>query len=201
MKKLFLCTAIAVFGLISSVFSQSDSGDFTIAPQAGLNLSNYTSNENLNNKIRTAFNVGVIAEYYFSNRWSLRSGLIYDSKGTKVTESGQDYVDKLNYIALPLHANWHFGSNRNWFLNFGPTIGFLASAKADTPNGEFDIQDDLKSFDAGLGVGIGYKFEIADNTQFYIQYQGYNGFISIIDADFNLFNATSAFNVGVILQP
>jgi hypothetical protein len=200
MKKLLLSAVIVVLGL-SNLDAQSDSGDFTLAPQVGLNLSNYTSNENLTNKIRTSFNLGVIAEYYFSNRWSLRSGIIYDSKGTKLTESGEDYIDKLNYISIPLHANWHFGSNRNWFLNFGPTLGFLASAKADLPSGEIDIKDEVASFDAGLGIGIGYKFNINDNTEIYIQYQGYNGLISIIDADFNLFNATSAVNVGVVFQP
>jgi hypothetical protein len=78
MKKLLLSAVIVVLGL-SNLDAQSDSGDFTLAPQVGLNLSNYTSNENLTNKIRTAFNLGVIAEYYFSNRWSFRSGLLYDS--------------------------------------------------------------------------------------------------------------------------
>jgi outer membrane protein W len=198
MKKLLLYVAIVLFGF-SKVNAQSDSGDFTIAPQIGLNLSNYSTSQNLNNKIRTSFNLGVVAEYYFNDRWSLRSALIYDSKGTKITLGGQDFIDKLNYIALPLHANWHFGSNRNWFLNFGPTFGFLVSAKGDTPNGEIDIKDQIESsFDAGLGVGIGYKFDIADNTQLYIQYQGYNGFISLFDTDFSVFNATSAFNLGVI---
>jgi long-subunit fatty acid transport protein len=200
MKKLLLSSVIAVFGFLN-VNSQSDSGDFTIAPQIGLNLSNYSSTENLNNKIRTAFNAGAIAEYYFNDRWSLRSGLLYDSKGTVVTESGEDYIDKLNYLAIPLHANWHFGSNRNWFLNFGPTLGFLISAKADVPGGEIDIKDGIKSsFDAGFGVGIGYKFDIADDTQLYVQYQGYNGFIDLLGADFSVFNATSAFNLGVIFQ-
>lgn len=201
MWKLLLSAAIAVCGFMATN-AQSDSGDFTLAPQVGLNLSNYTSSENLNNKIRTSFNAGVVAEYYFSDRWSLRSGLFYDSKGTKIDDSGQDYIEKLNYLAVPVHANWHFGSNRNWFLNFGPTLGFLLSAKADTPGGELDLKDNLESsFDIGLGLGIGYKFNIADNTELFIQYQGYNGFVNLIDANINLFNATSAFNVGVVFQP
>ena len=200
MKKMFLFIAVLVFGVLKTT-AQSDSGDFTIAPQVGLNLSNYSSSENLSNKIRTAFNAGAIVEYYFSDRWSLRSWLIYDSKGTKITESGDDYIDKLNYIALPVHANWHFGSKRNWFLNFGPTAGFLISAKADTPDGELDIKDHVNSFDLGLGLGIGYKFEVSENTEIYLQYQGYNGFISITDEfDFNLMNATSAVNVGAIFK-
>jgi len=200
MKKLLFGTLIVILGF-TQLDAQNDSGDFTIAPQIGLNLSNYTSNESLSNKIRIAFNAGAIVEYYLSDRWSLRSGLLYDSKGTKITESGDDYIDELDYIALPIHANWHFGSNRNWFLNFGPTIGFLASAKADTPSGEIDIKGELSStFDLGLGVGVGYKFSITDKTQLFIEYQGYSGFINIIDADFNLLNATSAFNIGAILQ-
>lgn len=201
MKKLLLLSFITLLGITKSE-AQSDSGDFTIAPQIGVNLSNYTSSANLNNKIRTAFNAGAILEYYFNDRWSLRSGLIYDSKGTKVTDSGQEYIDKLNYIAVPLHANWHFGSTRKWFLNAGPTFGFLVSAKGDTPSGEINIKDEFKSsFDAGLGVGLGYKFSIADNTQMYIQYQGYNGLTSLFDGDFNVFNATSAINFGIVLQP
>lgn len=199
MKKNFfiaLCLLVA-----ATLTAQNDSGDFTMAPQIGLNLSNYTSNENLTNKVRTSINAGVIAEYYFNDRWSLRSGLLFDSKGTKVTQSGEDYIDKLNYIAIPMHANWHFGSNRNWFLNFGPTIGFLVSAKADIPGGEIDIKDVFSSsFDAGLGVGIGYKFDIAEDTQLYIQYQGYNGFVDLLNEDFSVFNATSALNLGVIFQ-
>ncbi|WP_242205290.1 porin family protein [Aestuariivivens insulae] len=202
MKKLFFVAALTVFGLLN-VKAQSRSGDFTIAPQVGLNLSNYTSSENLNNKIRLSFNAGAIGEYYFSDRWSVRSGLLYDSKGTKITESGENYIDKLNYLAIPLHANWHFGSKRDWFLNFGPTLGFLLSAKADTPQGEIDIKDEIDAtFDVGLGIGIGYKFEVSDTTQLYIQYQGYGGFINVIDnLDFSLTNTTSAFNVGVIIQP
>ncbi|WP_426430237.1 porin family protein [Winogradskyella sp. HB-48] len=202
MKKLLFSTAMAVF-FLTHVNAQSDSGDFTLAPQVGLNLSNYTSSENLNNRIRTAFNFGVVGEYYLNDRWSLRSGLFYDSKGTKIKESGEEYIDKLNYLAVPIHANWHFGSKRNWFLNFGPTLGFLLSAKADTPEGEFDVKDELESsFDIGLGLGIGYKFNVSENTELFIQYQGYNGFIDLFGLDeFSVFNATSAFNVGVIFQP
>ncbi|RNC87133.1 MAG: PorT family protein [Winogradskyella sp.] len=199
MKKILF---IAVFVAITiNISAQSDKGDFTIAPQIGLNLSNYSSSENLSNKIRVAFNAGVIGEYYFSDRWSLRTGVLYDSKGTKVEVNGQDFIDKLNYIAVPLHANWHFGSNRNWFLNFGPTLGFLASAKGDTPTGEIDIKDVTNSFDIGLGFGIGYKFNIDENTEFYVHYQGYNGFISVNDSfPFNINNATSALNIGAIFS-
>ena len=63
---------------------------------------------------------------------------------------------------------------------------------------EFDIKDDVSSFDIGLGLGIGYKFDISENAKLFVHYQGYNGFIDVIDGfDFSLKNATSAFNLGV----
>ncbi|SHH49578.1 porin family protein [Winogradskyella jejuensis] len=198
MKNVFL---VGLLLSVSLVMGQSDKGDFTLAPQVGLNLSNYSSSENLSNKIRVAFNAGVIGEYYFSNRWSLRTGLVYDSKGTRIEEAGEEFIDKLNYISLPLHANWHFGSGRNWFLNFGPTLNFLSSAKADIPEGEIDIKDTTNSFDIGLGLGIGYKFNLDENTEFFLQYQGYNGFVNVTDdLPIDLKNATSAFNIGVIFK-
>lgn len=205
MKKiLFTLFAILSFSIINA---QSDKGDFTIAPQIGLNLSNYSSSENLNNKLRVAFNAGVITEYYFNDRWSFRSGLIYDSKGTKVEFDDEDYIDKLNYLTVPIHANWHFGAKRNWFLNFGPTLGFVITAKTDIPQGEIDIKDELNStFDIGLSVGVGYKFEVSDKAEIFIQYQSYNGFVNVFDSgDFSgfnisLFNVTSTFNIGAVFQ-
>lgn len=187
--------------VLTTANAQSDSGDFTLAPQLGLNLSNYASSETLTNKIRVASNFGLIGEYYFNDRWSLRSGLLYDSKGTVLTVAGLDFIDKLNYLAIPVHADWHFGKKRNWFMNFGPTFGFLISANADTPDGNFSIKKDLdSSFDVGLGFGIGYKFNVSENAEFYFQYQTFNGFISVIDLDIVLVNATSALNVGVIFE-
>ena len=168
MKKLFL---ILFFLTLSISNAQNDKGDFTVSPQFGLNLSNYRSSENLSNKIRPSFNAGFITEYYFGERWSLRSGLRYDSKGTIVKEFGQKYIDKLSYLAIPLHANLHFGDKNNWFLNFGPTLGFILSAKADTPDGESNIEGELKNtFDLGLEVGFGYKFLVTDNTYMFFQY-------------------------------
>jgi outer membrane protein W len=169
-------------------------------------LSNYSSSENLSNKTRTSINLGAIAEYYFNDRWSFRSGLLYDSKGTRLSgrQFGGEFVDKLNYLAIPLHANWHFGRNRGWFLNFGPTLGFLLSAKADTPSGEIDIKDALEStFDFGLSLGIGYKFMTSEKSYLFLQYQGFGGFIPVFQdptTGIRLTNSTSAFNIGVVID-
>ena len=201
MKKIVLVVAIAVFGFTTSN-AQSDKGDFTLAPQIGVNLATYyagSSNVTFNN--RNSFAGGLVGEYYFSNRWSLRSGLLYDPMGVK---DGFDNVDKLNYLTIPLNANWHFGSNRNWYLNFGLGVAFLLSAEADLSDGTtVDLKDSVPGTDFGLMLGIGYKFDISDNFQLCIDYQGYGGFSNLDEANnlpFDVRNSRSSFNIGGIFN-
>ncbi|WP_299336184.1 porin family protein [uncultured Psychroserpens sp.] len=198
MKKVLLIAVAAIFGM-TTTNAQSDKGDFTLAPQIGVNISSYASDADFNT--RTSIAGGVVAEYYFSDRWSFRSGLIYDAMGA---EDSFGNIDKLNYITLPLNANWHFGSKRNWYLNFGPAVSFLASANAELTDGqEFDLKDFVPSTDIGLTIGIGYKFNIDENTQMYIDYQGYGGFTNLDDTDalpYDIRNSRSSFNVGVIFN-
>ena len=201
MKKKWIVPALFLT-MTAVVFCQSDKGDFTLAPQIGVNFSTYAAND-VSYDARTAFAAGIIAEYYFSDRWSFRSGLLYDPMGAK--DAG-DNIDKLNYMSIPLNANWHFGSGRNWYLNFGPTLAILLSATSefsDPRMQDLDIKEAISDFDIGLSLGIGYKFDIAENTQMTIDYQGYGGFVSLEEQNFLPFdirNSRSAFNLGVVLK-
>lgn len=199
MKKLLLIAVFAVFGFTAN--AQSDKGDFTLAPQLGVNFSTYVSDVNVSFKTRTSFVGGVAAEYYFSDRWSFRSGLFYDAMGAKDSFGN---VDKLNYLTLPLNANWHFGKKRNWYLNFGPALSFSLNAESDLSDGTtIDIKDAINGIDISLAVGIGYKFEISENVQLSIDYQGLGGFINIDKDDilpYTIRNSRSSFNVGTIFK-
>lgn len=198
MKKLLLA-AFTVFGL-SLTNAQSNSGEFTLAPQIGVNFSTYTASD-VSYDARTSFSGGVIGEYYLSDRWSLRSGLLYDSMGAK---DSYDNVDKLNYLTIPLNANWHFGSNRNWYLNFGPAIAIILSAKSDLSGGStIDVKDYISATDIGIALGIGYKFDINDSFQLCIDYQGYGGIINIDNSNnlpYDIRNSRSSFNIGGVFK-
>ena len=97
-------------------------------------------------------------------------------------------------------ANWHFGSNRDWYMNFGPYVGFLISAE-DSELG-LDLKDGFKSTDFGLALGIGYKFEIDDNLKLFIEYDGQSGLSDIFEenAGDSIRNARSSFNIGVLFN-
>ena len=155
MKKLFLTIFLSL--LFAGISKAQTKGDITLAPQLGVNITTYLSND-YSYSARVALSAGVVGDYFFSDRWSLRTGLLFDAMGAK---DDYNYTDKLNYLSLPLNANWHFGKKRNWYLNFGPSVSFLISAKSEVDSEESsDIKDYISPVDVGLGVGIGYIFTI-----------------------------------------
>ena len=105
---------------------------------------------------------------------------------------------KLNYVTIPVMANWHFGSTRKWYLNFGPYIGILLNAE-DSELG-LDLKEGFKSTDIGLAIGIGYKFNLSENTKMYIEYDEQTGFTDVFEVNEGnaLSNRRSSFNVGVL---
>ena len=204
MKKLLLITAIAAFGF-TIINAQSDSGDFELGIGLGVNLSNVSDIQGDNNAGSLfSFNIGASGEYYFSDRWGIKAKLIYDSKGWSdgfITDENFDTVTtdfKLKYLTMPVMANWHFGSNRNWYLNFGPYVGFLLNAE-DSELG-LDLKDGFNSTDIGIALGIGYKFEIAENTKLYIEYDEQTGFTDIFEQNERnaISNRRMSINMGVL---
>lgn len=194
MKKLMIA-AFAVFAFTQ--INAQESGDIELGVGVGLNISTFYGNDAsiFDLSSRTAAQFGVTGEYFFNDRWGLKSGFIYDAKGTKGAGGSELKVD---YLFIPVYANWHFGSNRNWYLNFGPHLDVLLSA--ENADGQ-DIKDGVNSIDFGLGVGIGYKFELSENLKLYIEYQGAGGFIDIdSDGGVDLKNTRSAFNVGLLFN-
>src|SRR5215217_4305682 len=117
MKKLFT-TLFAVLGIFTLAHAQQSKGvEFGVG--VGYNGATVTNGNNQSTKSKSGFNVAISADNYFSDRWSLKVKAIYDQKGwangyLKVgatTYTGVDY--SLNYLTVPVMANWHFGKTRN----------------------------------------------------------------------------------------
>lgn len=195
MKNLFF-TAILALGLVSASSAQ-DKGDVEFGVNVGYNSSNIT-NGDLNADSGSGFNIGVAADFFFSDRWSIKGKLIYDQKGWDNDDIGNGKTNiNLDYLTVPVMANWHFGSKRNWYLNFGPYVGFLMSAE-DSRNG-VDLKDAFNSTDFGLAFGIGVKIPVSDKLKISLEYDGQSGFSDIFkDHPAGRIQGTrSAFNVGL----
>jgi opacity protein-like surface antigen len=200
MKK-FFSTAILALGLCSVSFAQ-EKGDVEFGVNIGYNSSTVTiSNSYLQADTRQGFNAGFSADYYFSDRWSIKGKLIYDQKGwdngSFENQNGRFITDyNLNYLTVPVMANWHFGRRRNWYLNFGPYAGFLLSAEETV--GGTDVKEAFNANDFGIAVGIGVKIPVSDKLKISLEYEGQGGFSNVFkESDGSIQNSRGSFNIGM----
>ena len=86
-------------------------------------------------------------------------------------------------------------AKKNWYLNFGPYVGFLLSAKATTNN--LDVKSFFNSTDAGIDIGVGVKFPVGENTKFFVEFNAEGGIANINTGTTTFRNAVSALNIGL----
>lgn len=196
MKKILLTVVIALTATIAQSQTR-EKGTFELTPQIGYSSANYNgTGVSKDNKPLNGVGLGVTGDFFLNNRWSLRSGILYQTMGSKSGSS--DYKETLKYITIPLNANWHFGSTRKWNLNFGPSVGFLTSAKAS--NG-VDGKEFTNSTQFGFNYGIGYKIEVSKKISILIDYQDMIGLSDITKSSYNdIKNVYSSFNAGCVFK-
>ena len=164
MKKLTVIIALFTY---TFGFSQArEKGTVEIIPTVG----STQSGTSLFTNDRSSIRLGILGDYYFNNRWSIRSGVELLGMG----DSGFLFIQRdleLNYLNIPIHANWHFGSTRKWNLNFGLSPSFLTKAEEN----DVDVSNVIESFQLGFSYGIGYKLEITENFGFLFDVQAFAG--------------------------
>ena len=193
-----LCTVTFSF----ASFAQGQAkGDIEFGVNLGINGST-AGNSNGNYDSGYGFNIGASGDYFFSDRWSLKLKVIYDQKGWDglFVDAADNFYEghfNLNYVTVPVMANWHFGGKRNWYLNAGPYAGFLLGAK-ETERGD-DYKDAFKSTDFGIALGIGVKIPLNDKLKLSLEYDEQTGLSEIYKTnDFKkISNRRSSFNVGL----
>ncbi|MCQ6956606.1 porin family protein [Mucilaginibacter aquariorum] len=200
MTKIFT-TLLVVLGISTTAFSQTK-GTTQFGATIGYNASTVTASGLTNSDYRSGFNIGIVADHYFSESWSIKVKALYDQKGwnSGYLETGNgSYTTnyQLDYLTIPVMANWHFGRTKNWYLNFGPYLSFLLNAK-ETAN-SMDVKSIFSSTDAGLDVGIGIKFPVSNSTKFFIELNGLAGVSDLVkdNQGSTLRSSVSAINIGL----
>lgn len=204
MKKL-LCIIILTLASLSNISAQ-DKGDFELGANVGVNFSRVNASNNASTNNTTGFNFAAIGEYYFSDTWGIKAKLIYDKKGwgdgfLNDIDTGETVTTDftLSYLTIPVMANWHFGSTKKWYLNFGLYAGFLLDAKA----AKKDVSTIIESTDIGLALGIGYKFPIDDNTKLFVELDGQGGLTNVFSKTLDgssIRNSRNSINFGVLFD-
>jgi long-subunit fatty acid transport protein len=208
MKK-FLFALITLISFVLANAQSKEKGTIEITPKIGWSSFSETNSDYLfGSDYNSGVEFGVTADYYFNNRWSFRSGLVFDKMGGKSDFNNQSWEDKFNYLSIPLNANWHFGSTRKWNLNFGFSPSFLLNAKITDEANTVEVpKSAIESFQLGWTIGIGYKIEITKKFGILLDYQYFVGLTDIYkDSGENnrnyggTFSLGNAFNVGGVIQ-
>jgi hypothetical protein len=147
MRKIILSAlAVMAFG-----FTNAQSTKFGI--KAGLNVSTLTGEYEDDTKSLIGFHVGGFAEIKVIERLAIQPELLFSTQGAKFDGFGGDkYDSKLNYLNIPVVAKFYI--TKQFYVEAGPQVGFLLSAKLDGD----DVKDFYKSTDFGFNIGTGYNF-------------------------------------------
>ena len=178
MKKVLLIS-IALFAFILTSNAQVSFG-----PKVGLNVANVYGDDVDDTEMKIGAQVGVAADFAFTDAISLQTGLLFSQKGFKESDGDYTMTVNVNYLDIPVHAVYglDLGGNKLQFF-VGPYVGVGLTGKAKFEMGdmeeEADIQfvndgidadDDklpLKRLDVGLDIGAGF---MVSNFQIQAQY-------------------------------
>ena len=127
MRKQILLLLGLILTSITLNAQKREAGTIELTPNIGYSISFFNGDEVDDLDSRDALQFGVLGDYYFNDRWSIRSGLSYFA----MRASRSDSEIALDYLNIPINADWHFGSTRKWNLNFGVTPGFLLKGDVD----------------------------------------------------------------------
>ena len=176
-----------------SIFSQvREKGAIELTPKMGYSNFKYYVSGDPSLALKSV-NFGITGDYYLSEAWSIRTGVLYQKMGGQTF----DYRSELDYINIPLNANWHFGSTRKWNLNFGLLTGF----KTNNSNSQDILGITTKNNQTAINFGVGYKIAINNEIGILLDYQFLAG-ITNIDQDevYSLKNKGGNLNVGLVIK-
>ena len=145
MKKQTLLLALATTAF--ALGSQAQSTTFGI--RAGVNFQNINGktydDKDLNNKLKTGFNVGVNAEIPVAPDFYVQPGVLFTTKGAK-DKDDDDIKVNLSYIEVPIYFLYKpmLGAGK-LLLGIGPYVAFAVGGKfTDAGGKDHDFKFDNK---------------------------------------------------------
>lgn len=145
------------FGIITSISAQENTSHESHGGiKGGYNLSAVSFDGDGETDQRHGFHVGIYGESFVSENFSIQPELLFSQQGYEITNSSGRFIQKLNYINLPVMFKAY--PVDNFFLEVGPQIGFAITHK-EIYDGFFSSTEefDPDSFDWGMNFGAGFK--------------------------------------------
>lgn len=199
-KNIFLSLILLSFFLFSS--GQKNTIEFGF--QSGLNLNSAYGNAiNKDYKgvltglsIGGHFKVNMTKHFglkailsYDQYGWAYRSLTFEDSWGSGLVKG--DVLNKLNYLNLPILAEYSFGEKIKFNINGGVFFGYLLNnkmviiIKEPTVSNNESTSDNYKSANFGLSVGAGVQIPVTAKIKFDFGIRNSTGLTNIYTSNTN----------------
>jgi len=121
--------------------------------KGGLNVTNLVYKNADGTDYKAGFHAGLVSHIHAAHNFAIQPEVFYSQQGGIREVGNDDYKLKLNYINVPVLAQYMFG--KGYRIEAGPQVGFLLNAKDKYKNIEVN-NDNYKAADWGLAVGFGY---------------------------------------------
>ena len=175
-KVIGLISACLLGTFISQAQSTTvSSGGTTFGLRAGVNFQNLNgeaAGNDLDNKLKVGFNVGVNAEIPIADEFYIQPGLLFTTKGAKA-DNDDDTKVNINYLELPINFLYKpvLGTGK-LLLGFGPYAGYAIGGKIKSGDNDIDLEFEselsqaeavrylwtFRRFDFGANLLAGYEF-------------------------------------------
>jgi hypothetical protein len=128
--------------------------------KAGYNLAsmhvNY-ENSSFTWKSKSDLHAGVLVNIPLLAGLSVQPEILYSGEGAKINDDGDKITLSTGLINIPVMIKYSY---KGAFVETGPQLGFLISAKETDGSISKDIKSDLKSTEFAWSAGLGYKTKI-----------------------------------------
>lgn len=104
---------------------------------------------------RLSGHIGFFLHTSIARDWAFQPEILYSGQGEKYWQNDGRYTWALNYVAIPLMFQYY--PVHRFYLEFGPQLGIMASAKLKGPDGHSaDASSSVHKADATLNLGMGF---------------------------------------------
>lgn len=152
MKRIFFVTALSMGVVLAQAQNGSAHTEFGV--KAGVNIANVSVENSTNPDARASLYVGGLAHVHLSREFAIQPEVLYSSQGYKYTFNGVDYKIPINYITIPILAQYMFGEG--FRIETGPQPGIMVSARSKSGGNSSDVKSTFKTFDLSWAFGLGY---------------------------------------------
>jgi len=149
--------------LFSLVAYSSQAQKLTPGIKGGLNISDVSA---FNGDNRLSGHVGFFLHSKINSKWSFQPEILYSGQGQRYWVNRDEYTLALSYIQIPLMFQFH--PVKEFYLEFGPQIGFLLSANAKNDEDKTEVDQYFRKVDAAIALGMGVQ--VTPVLGFYARY-------------------------------